>query len=435
MNLASILVLTLLLLALPQTAHAYLDPGTGSMLLSVCIGLLSAGYFMVRKIPEIVRSAIFKATGKADFLKRRHIVIYGESANYWGTFKPLLEEFGRRGEPVEYLTSSENDPCFTASLPECITCRYIGTGNKAYTALNFIKADVMVLTTPGVDVLQIRRSKGAGKYIHVVHSLTDIHYYKLFSFDYYDAVICNGNYQVQSIRNLEKERGTRPKELPIAGCPYLDGLKKRLDMQNHAEPDKNCILVAPTWGKLSMFTKYGSTVPKILAEAGFKIILRPHPQSYISDLKLMEQIEADLAGYDNITWDKNPDGFESLQKASVMISDISGIILDFAFLFLRPVIALYDENQNPDGFEAFDLTHLRWDMAILKEIGPAFNDKDMKYLPELVKRTALENSWQKNIAKIRNENIANFGNAAKPVCDAILALSGDVNPLSVQEVK
>ena len=52
---------------------------------------------------------------------------------------PLLEELGRRGEAVEYLTSSENDPCFRAELPECITCRYIGTGNTAYTTLTSLK--------------------------------------------------------------------------------------------------------------------------------------------------------------------------------------------------------------------------------------------------------------------------------------------------------
>ena len=413
----------LLLLATPYPAYAYLDPGTGSMLLSVLIGLLSSAYFLLRKLPFLFRTVLFKATGKARLLEHKHLVIYGETANYWGTFRPLLEEFGRREIAVEYLTSSENDSCFTAKLPECVTCRYIGSGNKAYTTLNFLEADAMILTTPGVDVLQIRRSKGVKKYIHVLHSIGDIHYYKLFSFDYYDAVICNGNYQIASLRALEKIRGTKPKELPIAGCPYLDGLVTRRKAMSQDISASNCILIAPTWGRLSMLTRYGAAVPKVLAEAGFDVILRPHPQSYISDTKLMEQLEKDLAGYKNIIWDKNPDGFASLSRASVMISDFSSVIFDFAFVFLRPVLTLYDDQQDPGSFEAFDIPHLRWNSEILSELGIPLTSPDLELLPDLVKKLAVGKDWSERIRKVRDANIANFGHAAKPIVDTILEIA------------
>lgn len=407
----------------PVSAYAYLDPGTGSMLLSVCIGVLSSAWFLLQKIPNIVRGLVFKATGKTSFLEHKHIVIYGESANYWGTFRPLLEEFGRRGEPVEYLTSSENDPCFSANLPACVTCRHIGKGNTAFTVLNFLKADALVLTTPGVGVLQIRRSKGVSKYIHVLHSIGDIHYYKLFSFDYYDAVICNCDPQIKSLRFLESLRGTLPKELPIAGVPYLDGLVARRSEMGEIRPRDNCVLIAPTWGRLSMFTRYGSAVPRILAEAGFDVILRPHPQSYISDVKLMERMENQLAGYKNIVWDKNPDGFASLTRAQVMISDYSSVVFDFSFVFERPVIMLLNEDQEPDGFEAFDIPHERWGTTVLKDIGIPLTAPDLERLPALVRHLAGEKDWPERIRKVRDAYVANFGCAARPVVDAILALA------------
>lgn len=413
----------ILLLALPSPAYAYLDPGTGSMLLSVLIGLLSTAYFLLRKVPGVLRAALFKATHKSTQFGHRHIVIYGESANYWGTFRPLLEEFGRRGVPVEYLTSSEDDPCFTANLPECITCRFIGKGNAAYTALNFLEADVLVLTTPGVGVLQIRRSKGVKKYIHVLHAIGDMHNYKLFSFDYYDAVICNGDYQVKSIRALEALRGTTPKELPIAGCPYLDGLVAKREAMGNVGPDANCVLVAPTWGRLSMLTRYGAAVPRALAEAGFDVILRPHPQSFISDAGLMERLQKELAPYKNITWDRNPDGFYSLSRASVLISDYSSVIFDFAFVFFRPVITFYTDEHNPDSFEAFDLPHPRWNSQVLADLGITTPEPDLERLPELVRNLAADAEWSARIRAIRDENIANFGCAAKPVVDVILGIA------------
>lgn len=411
------------LLAMPTPAYAYLDPGTGSMLLSVLIGLVSAGYFMVRKIPSLVRQGLFKATGKAKRFPRKHVIIYTEGANYWGTFRPLLEEFGRRGEPVEYLTSAEDDPCFTADLPACVTCRYIGKGNTAYTTLNFLEADAFVLTTPGIDVLQIRRSKGVRTYIHVLHSIGDIHYYKLFSFDYYDAIICCGEYQVASFRALEALRGTRAKELPLAGCPYLDALvAKRMSMPA-SPPEPNCVLVAPTWGRLGMLTRYGSAIPKALAEAGFQVILRPHPQSYISDTRLMEHLEIELANHPNIIWDRERDGFASLLKASVLISDFSGVIYDFAFVFFRPVITVYSEPPAPESFEAFDIPFPYWDGEILKKLGATVSEPDIPQLPDLVRRISAETGWPERIRKIRDANIVNFGHAAGPVVDTILNLT------------
>ena len=64
----------------PMNAWAYLDPGTGSMLLSVLIGLTSSGYFLIRKLPGMIRSAFFKLNGKKDDLKNNSIVFYAESA-------------------------------------------------------------------------------------------------------------------------------------------------------------------------------------------------------------------------------------------------------------------------------------------------------------------------------------------------------------------
>lgn len=154
----------------PINAWAYLDPGTGSMLLSVLIGLTSSGYFLIRKLPGMMRSVFFKIKGKEDDLKNNSIVFYAESAAYWSTFKPVLQALAKRQTRVTYLTSDENDPVFNSGLEKWVHAKFIGKGQTAYTALGFLEADVFVLTTPGIDVLQIRRSAGVKKYVHIVHA-------------------------------------------------------------------------------------------------------------------------------------------------------------------------------------------------------------------------------------------------------------------------
>lgn len=101
-----------LLWAAPQDAHAYLDPGTGSMLLSIVVGLASSGYFFIRRLPSLIRQAVFRMKGDDKALRSGGIVFYAESPAYWGTFEPVLRALSEVGQSVTYLTSAENDPVF-----------------------------------------------------------------------------------------------------------------------------------------------------------------------------------------------------------------------------------------------------------------------------------------------------------------------------------
>ena len=409
----------------PVNAWAYLDPGTGSMLLSVLIGLTSSAYFLIRKLPGMIRAAFFKLNGKKDDLKNNSIVFYAESAAYWSTLKPVLEALAKKETRVTYLTSDEKDPVFKSGLDKRVHAKFIGKGQTAYTALGFLEADVFVLTTPGVDVLQIRRSAGVKKYVHIVHAAGDIHTYKFYSFDYYDAFYCSGPAQAKSLRALENLRKTPAKDLPLLGCPYFDGMlaRKTADLK----PEDNTILIAPTWGKNGLLTRTGSMIPKLLAQAGYHVILRPHPQSFISDKALMEKLADELKSFDNIEWDRNPDGFKSLSRAQLMISDVSGVIFDFAFIFLRPVISV-GAGPMKDGFEAWEIPHEAWEMQALDKLGKRIMPGDEKDIPATVQSLlARHEDMAEAIEAIRNENVVNFGHAGEPIADALIDLAHQVH--------
>lgn len=402
----------------PINAWAYLDPGTGSMLLSVVVGLVSSAYFLIRRLPSIIRALFFKLSGKKDDLKNNSIVFYAESKSYWLTFKPILESLHRKGVKCTYLTSDENDPVFSAGLDKTVHAKFIGKGNTAYTALGFLEADVFALTTPGIDVLQIRRSPGVKDYVHIVHAVGDIHTYKFYSFDYYDTVYCSGPGQVKSLRALEHLRKTPAKELPLLGCPYLDTLITRAHTAGSPEP--RTVLVAPTWGKNGLLTRTGSQIPKMLAEAGYHVILRPHPQSFISDKDIMERIGEELQGISNIEWDLNADGFKSLSRASIMISDISGVIFDFAFVFLRPVISV-GNGPLKEGFEAWEIPHEAWEMQALDKLGRHVAAGKEENIPQYVSDLLANHSdWAVNIRALRDANVVNFGHAAEPIAQALI---------------
>lgn len=413
----------------PQAAHAYLDPGTGSMLLSVFVGLISGVYFVIRKLPSTLRSLFFRLTGKTDALKHNTLTFYAESAAYWTTFRPILVALEKLGVESSYLTSDEKDPVFASGL-KCVHPRFIGKSNTAYTALGFLQTKVLVLTTPGIDVLQIRRSPGVGRYVHVVHAVGDIHTYKLFSFDYYDAVYCAGPGQVKSLRALEALRGTRPKELPQLGCPYLDGLVERA--RKAASPEEGTVIVAPTWGRNGLLTRTGAMIPKMLAQAGFRVILRPHPQSFVSEPELMEQLAQELSPFDNVQWDRHPDGFASLSRAQLMVSDISGVIFDFAFVFLRPVVSV-GAGPLKDGFEAWEIPHEAWEMSALDTLGKRILPGEENSVVDAVRSLlASEDRAREKILSLREQNVVNFGEAGMPIAKALVA---EVERLKTQSTR
>lgn len=409
-----------LMLLEPLTAHAYLDPGTGSMLLSVFVGLVSGAYFLIRRLPAAVRSLFFRLTGKTDQMKGSDLVFYAESAAYWGTFRPVLEALEKLGVRSTYLTSDEHDPVFSSGL-RCVEARFIGKSNTAYTALGFLEARVFVLTTPGIDVLQIRRSPGVGRYVHLVHSVGDIHTYKLFSFDYYDTIVCSGPAQVRSLRALEAIRRTRPKKLIQAGCAYLDTLAARAAAA--AAPEEKTIIVAPTWGRNGLLTRTEAMIPKLLLQAGWHVILRPHPQSFVSEIELMKKIAGELRPFEEegrLEWDRQPDGFASLSRARLMVSDISGVIFDFAFIFLRPVISV-GSGPVKDGFEAWDIPEPAWEMSALDSLGIRILPGNEAKIPEAVSSLlASPADAREQILAIRSANIVNFGHAAPAIADALV---------------
>ena len=232
-------------------AHPYIDPGTGSMLFAVLTGIISTLFFAGKTFFIKIKTMPFwfDKTKEKTVSERKNYVFYSEGRQYWNVFKPVVEEFIKRGIACYYYTSDEQDPGLLVDS-EYVTSSFIGKGNKAYSKLNMLEADVCIMTTPGLDVYQLERSKGVKHYCHILHAVDDTTLYKLFSFDYFDSMLLTGEYQKESIRELEKKRNTRQKDLYVTGCTYLDVLSSKIKtMNSEKNTDKPVVLVSPSWGK------------------------------------------------------------------------------------------------------------------------------------------------------------------------------------------
>ena len=422
-TLAALLALAL---AFPGPAHAYLDPGTGSLLFSAAVSLAVTLLFMLKSFFHRISGAFYRLAGSAAPAGNKEaIVFYSEGRAYWNTFKPVLEALEAAGESAAYLCSSPDDPGLEHSFKH-IKAQYIGSGNRAFAALNMLEAAVCVMTTPGLDVLQIRRSPGVPHYAHLVHAPTDAALYRRHSFDYFDSVLCSGPHQMRSLRHLEALRGTRPKTLLAAGCPYMDVLAEEMAAAGPQAAEKNGpprLLLAPTWGVNGLLSRFGLDLLEALAKAGFPLTIRPHPQSRKVEQKLLAALAKGLAGYANVSWDEALSPLPAMLASQVLVSDVSGIIFDYAFILERPVVTVTQE-VDVRGRDAADLPWPAWELTVLPELGASTQAGNILSLPEIIKSLPGPEEFSARMGKLRDESLYNFRHSGQAAARQILELRG-----------
>ncbi|MBP7432983.1 CDP-glycerol glycerophosphotransferase family protein [bacterium] len=381
----------LLLIIVPLPLFGYLDPGSGSMLFSAVIGIVATLFFVIKGVffKIIDLPAYFSGVSRGKRAKHS-IVFYCEGPQYWNIFLPVIKELSSRNVKCTYLSSKENDPGLSCGFPNVET-KFIGEGNKAFFYLNTLSADVCIMTTPGLDVLQIKRSKGVKKYIHITHSSGGCSGYSTFGLDYYDIVLTGGEGDKEFINKIEEVRGLNKKIVEPVGCTYLDIMRDRLNELENCKNDSNgrkTILISPTWGSHGLLNKYGERLLKIITGSGkYSIIVRPHPQSFVSEKKIVDELMERYQDNEFLKWDREPDGLNSMKRADIMVSDFSGIVFDFIFLFKKPVITFKD-HYDRKGKDSMDYPGIPWNIKVLDIAGKSLNDKDIEKIDEIIEDVA-----------------------------------------------
>jgi hypothetical protein len=382
----------------------YIDPGTGSALFSILIGAAATVYFLGRAL--VIKLKVILSGGKAaNAASADHpFVIYNEGKQYWNVFKPVLDEFENRKTGLLYLTSAQDDPVFDTSWI-FVKPEFIGEGNRAFARLNMLRAGICLMTTPGLDVYQLKRSKGVKHYSHIFHSTSDSTMYRLFGIDYFDSILLTGDYQAEDIRILEHQREINKKELVTVGCTYLDVYAEKIKNLPTEENHPFTVLVSPSWGASALLTRYGEKLLDPLSASGWRVIIRPHPQSKKSESAMLERLQTRYKNSTNIEWDYERENIYSLNKADIMISDFSGIIFDYMFLCDKPVLYVSQElDLRP--YDADDIDHELWQFKTIKEAGIELKEDDFSRITEIIKnagdseslktarKKARETAWQ-----------------------------------------
>lgn len=396
----SISILTICFL-FTAPCHAYIDPGTGSAIFYLVSGIVVSTYFAIRGLYYRLINTFFRLRYRSQTCA---IAIHCEDPRYEITFLPILVELSNRNIDVTFFTMYErNDP--TTSLPPDVAHRSIPPGLIGYAYLNNLEATVLVTTTPQLEVMTFRRSPRVKHYTIVSHALGESRYVRPFAYDYYDSVLCCGPTLKKNVRKIEEIRNLPAKLLLETGIPHYQELIRAAKL---APPlgQEPVVLVAPSWGPLSMFEAFGTDFIKEIAKH-YQVIVRPHPQMKVSQKALYQEI----LGLDGVTVDTEVTPAEAMSKAHILLSDISGITHEFAFIYERPVLII-DREQATGGLEGEllggDSELKRRCKSFIVPVPPSEINLITAHI-----RTQLSSHSRENIQEVRDALVYNFSNGAK----------------------
>ena len=401
----------------------YLDPGTGSLLLYALIGVSATAFFALRGLWYSIKGIFVRGAGSNELPKEiPPLVIHSEGAKYWQVFQPVLEELDRRGIPCAFVTPDKEDFSLSAAYPH-VTPVHPGNELATIAYMNRIRADLVITTTPHLDIYMLKRSKHVRTYAHLFHAPTSVDVYEKFAFNRFDVLLSPGPFMEPYVRELEAFWNLPEKRVIPVGCTYYDFMKEQIPEIVQEESSLKTILYAPTWGARSSILKYGLELFEKLDEGDFHVIFRPHPQYYVSHKEEIEEVEKWIADHPSFTLDRKRTGLESMAVADLMITDLSGIIFDFAYLFEKPIL-LMDAVHSLKGYEGEVLTH-SWNLEMSQALSRVIREKDIPDLVAIINESIGDTGdHSEKIRELRDKELTAFGNAASVAVDGIVNLLG-----------
>jgi len=404
----AVLALALMLHAAP--AAAYIDPGTGSALFYVITGILVSVYFAVRGLYYRVVEFLFRIRHKDQ---RCEVAIHCEDPRYEMCLMPVVRSLVQKGIEPTLFTMYERDATYEP-LPAGVTHRPIAAGMVGYAYLNNIQATLLVTTTPQLDVMTFRRSRRVKHYSMLQHALGESRFVRPYAYDYYDSVLCCGEVLKKNIRRMEAIRESAPKELLDTGLPHYEVMVQRA---REAEPLSGppLVLVAPSWGPLSMFEAFGTDFVAEIAKH-FRVLVRPHPQMKVSQPELYAKILA----LDGVEVDTQRTPSSAMSRAHIVLSDISGISHEFAFIYERPVVVI-DRQLTLGGLEG---ELLGGDSEVKQRCTDFIVPVPPGEMPDIVAhlRDVLERHSVERLRSVRAELVYNFGTASEVAAEQLAAI-------------
>jgi len=393
--------------------------------------------------PSRAQRAAARAASRANHAKERadirafnaapdkQVMIYSEGSGYWKYFARLVGWLGANTSlVVHYVTSDPDDRVFER-VGERLKAYYVGP--RALIAFMMrLDVDICLMTTPDLGNYHIKRSlvRDDVEYVYLDHGMASLHLMlREGALDHFDTVFCYGPNHVDEVRQTEAEYGLPAKRCVPTGYGLLDDLRDavaRLDLSRPNEPP--VALVAPSWQAGNLLELCPDQVIQPLLDAGFKVVVRPHPEFVKRFGARLAALEARFAGHSG-GGDAGGDGggqgggrlvfqtdFSSnatVYESDIVVTDWSTIAQEFSYTTRKPSIFVNTPMKvmNPNWRR---IAAVPLDISLRDQIGRSLDVDQLGTIGAVAAEMVADRAaWRDRIDAVVAENIYTVGGAAQ----------------------
>ena len=357
---------------------------------------------------------IFKKIVHLRKIKPKYL-FFSEDKKYQKYSYLLIEALVKKHpNDVYYVSSDIEDKIKNLNIENI----FIGKGLLMIIFFMIIRAQNMFLTLTDLDNHAVKKTKNIDKYIYYFHApVSTTKQYTATAFDNYDVILCNGDYHLSEIRKRESIKKIKKKKLIKSGYFYFDYLNNKMNKKIEA----NEILIAPSWNYKSK-NFINENLEEIIQSAlngGHTVKFRPHPESFKRSMLTIDNLLKKFSNK-NFILDETSENINSMEKAKCLITDSSGIAIEFVLLFKRPTLYFEDidkiHNTEFDNFK--DLITI--EKNVKNTFGYTFKPENIKDLNTLISKSLVE--FTNKDIEIKNfieKNFYNYGATVKNFNDLI----------------
>lgn len=341
---------------------------------------------------------------------QKSVVFYSEGRDSWLHLEGLIREFLRiTDRDICYISSDIDDPGLLLEDPQYKSFN-INKGHILNWLFRNIETDLMVMTTPDLNTFQLKYSKNKVHYVYVQHSLVSLHMaYRKDAFEHFQTIFCAGPHHKKELRAIEQTYNQPSKNIVEHGYSRLDSILE-LDYQNMAKNKSiellKHVLIAPSWGENGIVETIGSNLVDLLLKNGFKVTLRPHPQTIKLANKKVQEIVNKHRANPLFHLEEKISSYKSLYESSLMISDWSGAALDYALGFKKPVLFI-DVPKKINNIDYKEIGIEPLEVSIRSKIGTIISLDKLEDI-KLIINELLEGYISQDYAQLSNNAIYNL---------------------------
>jgi len=255
---------------------------------------------------------------------------------------------------------------------------------KLFQEIVFLTLNLKYLysSTPDLNFTIFKKSKFSKcKYIYLSHTPVSMNLiYRKNAFDHFDAVQATSVYQYKEMKEIIKKRNLKTK---VFKSEYLF-VKKQITKIKSSNFETD-LLIAPSWNSNFYITNCHLILNKLLKEYKISFKLRPHPLSFKKKEISLSELKKENIPVDNLK-------YIDFQKYDFLISDWSGIFIEYALIFRRRAFLINTPKKIVNN-EYFKHENKPIEISLRNTLARSF---EISEIPEIIKEILSQKNLQKN---------------------------------------